>query len=288
MNALAQHPITPREQLDFKLDASIPKYWFNQDAFKTRFLDAVSVTFPEGERYFMTCMRQFRDQITDENLREDVMSFNRQEAQHGIVHTTFNNLLKDQGLPVAELNAEQRRRLNAAVQRLPASFNLAIKEACEHITALMAEIFFADPDFLKHADYRVRAMLAWHAMEEMEHKAVAFDTMQKVAQVGYIERSLAMLFLTSIFVYLRIKDTNVFLRADGFSKTERVTMLVKNLPWLFGKKGIVRVMTTPWLEYFKPGFHPWQQVALPQYQVWLAHYIKTGDPIAASEVLFAK
>lgn len=286
MNALLQHPITPREQLDFQLNNAIPRYWFGNNPFKTRFMDAVSVTFPEGERYFMTSVRHFKNKIRDAQLLADVQGFNRQEAQHGIVHTTFNHLLKAQGIPVVALNRQQRRRLNAASKLFSPQFNLAITAACEHITALMADLFFSDPETLKDADYRVRAMLAWHAMEEMEHKAVAFDTMQTVAKVGYMQRSLGMLVLTTIFVYLRIKDTNVFLKADGFSARERLSMTFENLPWLLGKKGLVTTMKKQWLAYFKPDFHPWQEPALPQYQRWLDCYLATGDAIAASEALF--
>ena len=62
------HAIVPREKLDFDLDGDIPKYWFGGDAFKTRFFDAMSTIFPEGERYFISCVRDFRDQVNDPQL----------------------------------------------------------------------------------------------------------------------------------------------------------------------------------------------------------------------------
>ena len=37
-------------------------------------------------------------------------------------------------------------------------------------------------DHAVHADHRMRAMYAWHAMEEMEHKAVAFDVLQQIGR----------------------------------------------------------------------------------------------------------
>lgn len=287
MNAAVKHPITPREKLDFRLDATIPRYWMGGDPFKTRLMDAIFVSFPEGERYFMSSVRQFRDRITDPALLEDVKAFNRQEAQHGIVHTVFNDLLREQGLPVDAIDDEQRHRLGALLKHRSPAFNLAITAACEHVTALMAEAFFADAEKMKDADYRVRAMLAWHAMEEMEHKAVAFDTMQEVAKVGYGMRAATMILLTVMFATLRLRDTDRFLRADGYSRRERLTMMGKGLWWTFGPKGVMSSMFQPWLAYFRPGFHPWQQEALPQYWLWLETYQHTGDPLQAADALFA-
>ena len=77
----AAHPIVPREQLDFGLQGDIPRYWFGGDAFKTRFFDALSVIFPPGERFFMTCVRDFRDRVHDPKLLADIQGFNRQEAR---------------------------------------------------------------------------------------------------------------------------------------------------------------------------------------------------------------
>ena len=286
MNASLKHPITPRENLDFQLDESIPRYWFDNDAFKTRFMESIFVSFPAGERYFMTSVRAFRDRIIDPVLQEEVQAFNRQEAQHGMVHGRFNDLLRQRGLPIDEVERALSRRLDRLTQKASPEFNLAVTAACEHVTALMAEIFYAREDLLHKADYRVRAMLAWHAMEEMEHKSVAFDVLQKVAGVGNGKRALAMLMFSILFVYYRVRDTNQFLQADGISPSERRAMMRKGLWWAFGRKGVFSSMLKPWLAYFRPGFHPWQQAVLPEFDRWMAVYGETGDPIAAAEALF--
>ena len=54
MNAIIQNQITPvvRSHLDFKLN-EIPRFWFGGDPFITRMFDALSLTFPDGERYFI-------------------------------------------------------------------------------------------------------------------------------------------------------------------------------------------------------------------------------------------
>jgi len=87
-------PIVPREHLDFGLDGDIPKYWMGNDPFKTRFFDAMSTLFPMGEKFFITSVREFRDQVTSPQLQQEVKDFTRQEAQHSLVHRQYNERLK--------------------------------------------------------------------------------------------------------------------------------------------------------------------------------------------------
>ena len=96
------HPqqIVPREKLDFGLDGDIPKYWFGGDAFKSRFFDAMSTIFPEGERYFISCVRDYRDQVTDPKLLQDIKDFMRQEGQHGLADTSGEGLDETHRLPL--------------------------------------------------------------------------------------------------------------------------------------------------------------------------------------------
>src|SRR5574343_1591728 len=106
-----QHPIVPREKLDFGFDDSIPKHWFGGDPFRTRFFDAMSLIFPPGEKFFMVTVRDYRDQITDPKLLQDIKDFNRQEAQHSMLHTQYNNRLHRQGIDGPEILKRQEQRL---------------------------------------------------------------------------------------------------------------------------------------------------------------------------------
>ena len=96
MNAQAKTPkrinqsdIQPR-RMDFEFDPSIPRYWFDNDQFKSMLLTALSCTFPEGERFFVRSVRYFQKSIQDPMLREEVKGFIGQEAHHGNEHDAFN------------------------------------------------------------------------------------------------------------------------------------------------------------------------------------------------------
>ncbi len=290
---MSDHPfqapdIVPREKLDFDLGGDIPKYWFGGDAFKSRYFDAMSTIFPEGERYFISCVRDFRDQITDPKLLADVKDFMRQEGQHGIVHTQYNDRLRQQGIDVDMLENVQRNISNWARSKFAPVVTLADTAAAEHLTATMAEALCEDPKVLGQADHRMRAMYAWHAMEEMEHKAVAFDVLQKVAKAGYLRRTFALVMVTFLFNINVALTTRYMLKVDGFSRWPRIKMFAKGAWWLFGIGGLYTRMIPSYLSFFKPGFHPWDTGVVPTYKVWLDTFNRTGDPLKAGEVLWTR
>ncbi|MCZ8015222.1 MAG: metal-dependent hydrolase [Limnobacter sp.] len=279
--------IKPREQLDFKLNNEIPKYWFRGDAYKTRIVDGFQLAFPEGERYFITSVRFFRDMVQDPQLQEDIRCFIRQEGQHGMMHTAFNKVLAEQGMPVEKILKREKGNLDRMTRQYSPRFNLALTAAFEHFTALMAETFFARKDVMAGAHPRVRALMGWHAIEEMEHRAVAFDVYQKAAKGGYWMRVMAMtLAVVKVFIAL-YKLTDEMLVADGFKLGKRLTMHLKNLPWLFGpRKGVFSSMLPNLLAYYKPGFHPNQQAVIHNYPAWIAAYEQSNDPLLAGEALY--
>jgi predicted metal-dependent hydrolase len=282
------HPIVPREKLDFGLDGDIPRYWFGGDAFKTRFFDAMSTIFPEGERFFIMCVRDFRDQVSDPQMLQEIKDFIRQEGQHGMIHNQFNDRLKAQGIDVDKLEAFQRKNMTEFVRRLHSKeYTLAMTAASEHMTAIMAHSFFERREVLETADPRMRAMYAWHAMEEVEHKAVAFDVMQKVAKVGYLRRILAMLNVSIAFPIHTFLIVRYMLKVDGFSAWQRAGMFAKGLWWLYKPGGLFASVLGHYAQYYKPGFHPWQSGQLRSYEVWLRTFEATGDPILAGEALQA-
>jgi predicted metal-dependent hydrolase len=290
MNAkkLTPPPIVPREKLDFGLDGDIPRYWLDNDPFKTRFFDALSTLFPVGERFFITCVRDFKDRITDPKLQQDIKDFNRQEAQHSMLHTQYNNRLKAQGVDVdAILKAQEDRLFGGIRKRLSREFTLAVTAASEHVTAIMADCFVERPEIFIHADERVRALYVWHAMEEMEHKAVAFDVMQDVAKAGYRTRVGAMLLVTLLFPYHVLRIMRHMLQVDGFSRWERTHIWVKGLWWLYKPGGIFMPMLGKYFSYLKPGFHPWHEPVVASYEPWLKLLKETEDPIEAGNRLAA-
>jgi len=130
-------------------------------------------------------------------------------------------------------------------------------------------------------------MYAWHAMEEIEHKAVAFDVMQKVAKVGYLRRVWAMVVVTIGFNIHSLLTTRYMLKVDGFKGWQRFKLMAQGMWWIFKPGGLYMSILGHYLQYYKPGFHPWQAGQMRSYHLWLDTFNRTGDPIQAGEVLHA-
>lgn len=284
----APYSILPREKLDFDLAGDIPKYWFDGDKFKSRFFDAMSTLFPEGERYFIESVRAYRDEIDDPRLTKDVKHFIRQEAQHGMVHAQYNERLQAQGFDNAKLQRFLKFLLHKFAPKLtPRIQMLSDSAATEHLTAIMAECLFTNKDVMAHADPRVRAMFAWHSIEEVEHKAVAYDVLTKVAKASYARRTISLLTVTLVFNLYTLVVAHAMLKKDDLCWFKRLNIMVGGIWWLFKPGGLYWPVFGQYCRYFKPGFHPWQSGHLHSYQLWLDTLARTGDPIQAGEALYA-
>ena len=247
MNALVQYQVEPvvRSHLDFKLQ-DIPRFWFGGDPFRTRMFDALSLTFPDGERYFIQSVRLFRDQIQDPELKQRVADFIKQEAQHGMAHDKMNQVMKEQGMPVDQFIAMLNRLFKFELSHRSPQYNIAMTAAAEHLTALMADTFYSQKETLEDAHPYVRALFAWHAIEEMEHRDVAFDVMKKVGNVPESTRLFALAFTTVMMFGFTTYRANIMLRYDGFSRLERLKMMRQGLPWLLGRQGVLSRMRKPY------------------------------------------
>lgn len=282
-----QEPIVVRKGLDFGLDQDdIPRYWLAGNPFRTRLFDAVQATFPDGERYFISAVRNFRERITDSKLLQAVKDFTMQEGQHGQVHTQFNERLRRQGINIDAFVRHTKRMCDGRLQNYSAEYNVALTAALEHFTAMMADLFFAEKEMLADADPRVRAMFAWHAIEEMEHKSVAFDVMQQVAHVGYLTRVAAMTHATGSFTMFTLVAPWYMLGMDGLSVAERLKLYRENLGWLTGpRKGMLGRLLPMIASYYRPGFHPEHLPSVHNYGAWLEAYERTGDTQAAANAM---
>jgi predicted metal-dependent hydrolase len=155
----------------------LPKHFAQDgDLIASHVIMALSSVFPDGEDFFVRSVRHYRDQITDPALKRQVAGFIGQEAVHGREHRVFNDRLDQLGYPAKEYERVTKFGLSIRERILPAKSNLAATAALEHFTATLAELVLTSEEIrdLMGAD-AVRDLFVWHALEESEHKAVAFD-----------------------------------------------------------------------------------------------------------------
>lgn len=280
MNAI---PIKPRK-VTFDV-STVPRHWNGGDPVLTRFFDALSVHFPEGERFFIQSVRNFQDRVKEPGLREDIRHFIRQEGQHGIVHDRFNEVMVGQGVDVDKITSNLRRFIRSSQKYLPEKYQLAMTAAFEHFTATLGEAMLKDEtDMFTEADPVMRAMFLWHGVEEVEHKAVAYDVYQTAAGGGYLSRVSALV-VTMLMIHLVVGPVFVnMLRLDGTMRQPGV--LMRGLNRLYGRRGILTRMLPEFLAWFRPGFHPWDTGMPEKVAAWLEEYGDHGDPMRASAAVY--
>lgn len=244
----------PRRQ-DFAFDDDIPLDWFGGDAFISMLMTGLSGTFPEGERFFVDSVRHYQSRISAE-LQKPVRGFIGQEAHHSKEHDSFNAMMARKGLPMQDIDHFVGNGMRLLRKHLSSERQLAMTCALEHFTAILAEVALDNPDFFGQMDERVRKLWYWHAIEEAEHKAVAFDVFQE--QVGsYWIRSSQMLINTIEFTFFTGYHAYQLLHARGLHKDWRLH--ARGLKKLFVSPGWLRPLGKAYLAYYRPDFHPWQR-----------------------------
>jgi predicted metal-dependent hydrolase len=143
--------------------------------------------------FFIESVRNVRDQITDEKLLEDIRNFIAQEAFHSREHKSLNEHLIQSNYPeVVEIEALTKARLDK-FRKLPKAEQLAATVVMEHFTATLARLLLTDPLIKQKTTQESRNLWEWHALEELEHKSVAFDALKAIGGNTVRNRRLALI-----------------------------------------------------------------------------------------------
>jgi len=248
--------ITVRDQR-FGRDKKPGRWWLNNDPIATGWHNALSATFPRGEAFFIEAVKAHREGAGPK-LEAEIRAFVKQEINHTREHIAFNRAAVDAGYHLDAIDRRVAENLELTKDR-PAILNLAVTMALEHYTAMMAQEFLANPQHFAGAEPETAAMWRWHAIEEIEHKGVAYDTWLHATKdwtryKRWKVKSLMMLIVTTNFIRNRWQDTLELLKQDGLSGWK----VKAKLAWyLVGTPGVLRRIFPAWLSYFMPGFHPW-------------------------------
>ncbi|MFK7841901.1 MAG: metal-dependent hydrolase [Sphingorhabdus sp.] len=235
------------------------RWYLGGDPIATAFFNALTITFPQGENFFIDSVRPYR-KLAPSGLAREIADFIKQEAMHSSEHAAFNDQIKRAGYDVDILNERVRHELGRFKARSPIR-QLGLTIALEHFTALFARELLAKPHHLENTPYSVRRLWRWHALEEIEHKAVAFDTFLFATRDWsrlrrWAFRSFAMMeasYQFSKVIGLNMRNLYAQDRFRGWF------MAARTLRYLFGPAGPLRAMAKGWLAWFFPGFHPWNQ-----------------------------
>lgn len=245
---------------DFRFESPNPKATEN-NVFRRAYLVGLSLLFPEGERFFIRAVKRYADQISDPQLKKDVKGFIAQEAQHGRQHEILNNEIFGQRYDVDSFLKNWTGFAFGFLEKLSERYlpygggklEVAVTAAAEHFTATWGAAALKSESFANFDSQSIKDLIYWHAIEEIEHKHVAFDVMREV-DPNYFLRTGSMVITAFLIGGLSLWGFTHILRQE------------KNIDWLevirsvgyesFHKDGMFRQFAVAFVTYFKPNFHP--------------------------------
>ncbi len=233
----------------------VPRYFAQDgDLITGHLIAALSSVFPEGEDFFVRSVRDVRSQLEDPELKRQVGGFIGQESIHGREHRAFNERLAELGYPTRRYDRITKRGLSTRYKVASAKSNLAGTAALEHFTATLAEHVLTCEETRDQMGHPVvRELFEWHALEESEHKAVAFDVYQAV---GGTERMRIWTMKAARFSFVLVMGLAVFASLAGDRRTYRPGVLRKSWKRLMASPMFDKELWDQLREYDRPGFHP--------------------------------
>ncbi|CAF1241915.1 unnamed protein product [Didymodactylos carnosus] len=255
-----EHVPKPRDY-HFHLDPKNARNWHTAGIHVSIFFHAMSLFFPEGEKMFMHAVRLHKKQIPDSNvlLKNQVTGFICQEMYHSREHRVYNESITKIWKIIPKLEAIVAWICTNISKYVPRRTQLAITVALEHWTAILAQIIIGDQRVFANTEPNFHLLWKWHALEETEHKAVAFDVWTTVYGTGflaYVHRCLILILATTVFWTLVWGFFIAIIIEDGSWKNLVEYGKLLSFQWI--SPGVFRQVTPIYLDWFiKYHFHPW-------------------------------
>jgi len=266
--------IKPR-RMNFPFEQVNKQFFFDDNSLKSAFIAALSATFPAGEGEFIESVRRFRDKTDDVELKKQIKGFMGQEGHHSYQHRRFNQTLKELGFDAVQLEADFEKDLKYTIEGKTDRHRLAYTVCFEHLTAILADYFLSEKSALAGMDTTIKDLLLWHTVEEIEHKAVAFDLY--MACDG--DRTLLKKTQREASILFSWRVTKYMFRLLLWSKIKPNWRDVKGYAaFMFGRKGLIRSLRKPYMDFFREEFHPWDHQNQELVDLWLQeHYQPEHD-----------
>jgi hypothetical protein len=232
-----------------------PRYYMaGGNGLATQFFNALNLLFPDGERFFVKAVHDHLDRIDDPQLRADAKAFAGQEGQHAREHQAFFGVMEAQGFRVQQ-HLDAFRRFSLWTSRWNEALRLAMTAGAEHYTATIGGGAL-ECGILEDCHPSMRELITWHAIEEVEHKSVAFDVL-RATHPGYFLRIFGFIIATTFIGGFTLRGLIMLLRQDRMPRADRRRYraeLAANPRMAAFQQRVRRNL----LAYFRPSFHPSQ------------------------------
>jgi predicted metal-dependent hydrolase len=175
-------------------------------------LVGISLSLPYIEPYLIRTLSAARRQVSDPVLLEQIRLLNAQEGQHVRLHARFNEAVRERSPELAALESELAADCRRFTETRSLQWNLAYVVGVEAFTVALSDFLFEE-QLLRDAPPAVRDLFEWHIVEELEHRAVAFDVYQHLYG-GYPLRAAVGLYAQWHFCRFALRAAGLMLARD--------------------------------------------------------------------------
>jgi predicted metal-dependent hydrolase len=273
------------EPRDLRFDVSkVQKYWVNNDPWTTHWWNAILAAVPEGERWVMQAVRRNMLKLDDPQVRKAAIDFIKQEHYHAREGDVLNDALRAQGVAIDSVESSFLKIRGLIEKYFSDGMQLSMVAAFEHFTGTISSVFVDHPELFEGMDPAVASMMAWHMIEETEHKSVSYDVFQD-AVGSYPKRIAGLAIATLVFTIMTEYQRLYLVYKDGQLFNWRSAL--RALSFQFVYPGVMRRLASRYLPYYLPGFHPWDDDNRAKIQNWKRVFSATRDPAQAYQALLA-
>jgi len=276
--------IKPRS-MDFPFVTLKNLKFHDDNIYKSSFIAGLSAAFPAGEKEFVDSVKNYRDQVKTPELIKQVKGFIGQEGHHSHQHKMVNVELDRLGFSTEKVERVLQKMINRRIKKLSNKWRLALTVAAEHLTAIMGSYILTNPEFLEGMEQPFKDLLLWHAVEEVEHKAVAFDVyMECEGDKDFLKKATRI--STRLF-HVRLAR-HMFILAFNTKHWTNFKEFKTCMTWMFGKKGMWRALRKPYKAFFTDDFHPWRDGGEELISKWQTDYYRPEQNKQSDVYLQAK
>ena len=247
-------------RVNFEFPENLSRRWFNGSPFRSFFATALSMTFPAAEDHFIVAgVKPYLKRIEDNKLRSETKGFIAQEVIHSREHQKLNRAIGKQFKHLDRLDDLERAYFEAASKAMPDSLRLALSAALEHMTAAFGQYTLTHPEDWEGVEPAITELFKWHALEEMEHKSVAYD-IHEMTGGTQLTRVVALLVGVHIFAPVVVTNLIYLAAADGvLFNGELVKDFLKHREFLksHNSPGLMGTMIKGVIPYLHPRHSPW-------------------------------
>lgn len=246
------------------------KYFFRENSILSTLFIALSSIFPEGERQFVRSVRYFQNQVSEPELAQQVRAFIGQESHHGNTHEQLNHEIERQwNYPIQKFVYSQTKRQERMHRRFSKQNQLALTVALEHLTAILAHQIISDEKILESTFPEFSELFTWHAIEEIEHKGVAFDLFKEIGGSEKIRKRMLVLATVGLSLHLVELIIKMHIKDKHWPSLHEWRVAFRAL---FGSNGIIRKMWPHYKAFYRDDFHPWSHDNMYLIKGWQQRY----------------